>query len=110
MLDEGQRKERARKAALVAGRKRTARTLERDRLILLLYRYLGGLPMPKKDSVDAYNHLKALGRGVSLPADTTPYRFLADTFGLTRSRVRQIVKTDKNSSLAAKNNDFTLIG
>ena len=92
-LDAKGRNKRARKAAKVSAKKRSAATRERDRLIFAAYRYLNSEPMKKEETVVVLQFLTGLGMGVNLPRDSMgPYLFLARATGLTKQRVWAIVR------------------
>lgn len=87
------RNKRARKAAKVSAKKRSAATRERDRLIVAAYRHLTSEPMKKEESVEAISFLTECGLGVNLPRESMgPYLFLARATGLTKQRVWAIVR------------------
>jgi hypothetical protein len=91
MLDANGRVARARKASQVAANKRAKKAAPRIRLIRLAYARLTSSALSKDEELEAIAFLQTCGRGVSLPAQTSPYSFLADVAGLTRQRVWAII-------------------
>jgi hypothetical protein len=104
-IDEKARIKRAKKAGKASGKSRSKGLPARDALIVLGFNYLSENLKIKsdKDKVIIKKAIKFItehGGSVNLKLNQelghTPFRILADCMKLTRSRIQQIVKKDKN--------------
>lgn len=95
MLDEKGRKKRATKAANVLAEIRRKKVKDRDKLIVLAFDWLSNNPQLKPEMKKAIAFLNEKCGSPNLKQDQTVLRKLADATGLTRERVRQIVKKAK---------------
>jgi hypothetical protein len=107
MIDAEGRKKRASEAGKASGEKRKAATRVRDVKIYLAYKFLIGQYQEKnltglyknhKERSEIVEFITGFGKGVNLGKGESPLTFLADRVGVTRERIFQIIKKERERS------------
>ena len=99
MINDKERKSRAKKAGKASGKSRSKDHKQRNKNIYLAYIYLSSESQKKTDHIKAINFLKSKGASINIRLneknDLTPFRILADCMKLPRSRIKQIVDKER---------------